>query len=152
MATTRWIAVLLLALAAVGVTAGSAPAVGVVDDARVSVLAPLADSPDSPDGFSDGGDAPEGFVAVLAFPAEAGFSDGGDRPIRVFVEPDGFSDGGDAPEGFVRALAPPAPDGFSDGGDGMIAVMAVRASSGELVPVLMQRVQDSPFSPEGGDF
>ena len=149
MATTRWIAVLLLALAAVGVTAGSAPAVGVVDDAPVSVLAPLADSPD---GSSDGGDAPEGFVAVLAFPAEAGFSDGGDRPIRVFVEPDGFSDGGDAPEGFVRALAPPAPDGFSDGGDGMIAVMAVRASSGELVPVLMQRVQDSPFSPEGGDF
>ena len=149
MATTRWIAVLLLALAAVGVTAGSAPAVGVVDDAPVSVIAPLADAPD---GFSDGGDAPEGFVAVLAVPAEVGFSDGGDRPIRVFVEPDGFSDGGDLPEGFVRALAPPAPDGFSDGGDGMIAVMALRAGGrDELVPVLLQ-LADSLLPPEGGDY
>lgn len=150
MATTRWIAVLFLALVAVGATAGGAPAVGVVDDdTRVSVLAPLADAPE---GFSDGGDAPAGFVAVLAFPAEIGFSDGGDGPVRVFVEPDGFSDGGDVPEGFVRALAPPAPDGFSDGGDGMIAVMALRAGGGdELVAVVLQRATDSPLPPEGGD-
>ena len=54
---------------------------------------------------------PDDRVAVVVLPAPEGFSDGGDIPeglIAVFVEParDGFSDGGDIPEGFVAVVAP----------------------------------------------
>lgn len=148
MATLRLITVLALALVAACIAAVGASALGEPEDLRVAVIAPLATAED---GFSDGGDAPEGLVAVLALPADDGSSEGGDRAIPVFVEPDGFSDGGDLPEGFVRGLAPPAPDGFSDGGDGMIAVLALRADgSGELVAVTLPLAQDSPLPPEGG--
>ena len=151
MTTTRRIAILLLILATACIPALGASARETEEDLRVEVLAPLGVEGD---GFSDGGDgpAPEGLVAVYAPLAPDGFSDGGDRPIRVFIEPLGFSDGGDGPvpEGFVRGLAPPAPDGFSDGGDGMIAVMAQRADTRELVAVQVRLAETSPLPPEGG--
>ena len=62
-----------------------------------------------PDGFSDGGDVPEGFVAVWrSRPGDAfwryGIVPEGLIPVLAMVPPDGFSDGGDLPEGFGAVL------------------------------------------------
>jgi hypothetical protein len=142
----RRIGILLLAVAVASIAAVSARAVDVFEEPeeRVVVIAPLAG-----DGFSDGGDTPDGLVAVLAPPV--GFSDGGDGPVRVLLEPAPRSEGSEVPPGFVRVLAPPAPDGFSDGGDGPIAVLAQRADRDEVITVLLERATDSPSPPEGGD-
>jgi hypothetical protein len=94
-----------------------------------------------PDGFSDGGDVPEGMVVAIA--DRAGFSDGGDIPegfIAVLAEqqPDGFSDGGDVPDGMIAVHAQPA--GFSDGGD----------LPPGYVAVALQPLATDAFSPPGG--
>ena len=114
------VAILLLAVVAASALAFGARA-DVGPDDRVAVVVLPA-----PEGFSDGGDIPEGMIAVFVEPARDGFSDGGDIPegfVAVVAQPiDGFSDGGD-----IVSWRGPLPDGFSDGGDiphGMIAVFA----------------------------
>ena len=147
MATIRRIGILALAIAAASVAVVVAGATEVPPpDERVIVIARLAEPEE---GFSDGGDAPDGFVAVLARPLLGdGFSDGGDGLIRVFLEPAGPVD----EAGFIRVLALPARDGFSDGGDGPLAVVAQRADGrDDAAVVLLERAVDSPSPPEGGD-
>jgi hypothetical protein len=148
------IGILLLAIAVASVAAVSARAVDVIGDPdeKVVVIAPLAERDDG-EGFSDGGDSPDGRVVVLARAVVVdGFSDGGDSPVAVLLERAPPSEGSELPPGFIRVLAPPAPDGFSDGGDGPIAVQAQRADRPEeLVTVLLERAQDPPDPPEGGD-
>ena len=114
----HWTMMLLLALAAAGVSA-TVPQTSSAEGGPVALLAQRA-----PAGFSDGGDSMAGgLVVVWAHRAPAGFSDGGDSVsgddglVAVVAQPspDGFSDGGD---GLMAILVQPTPDGFSDGGNG----------------------------------
>lgn len=125
-------------VAVVAYPAGGGLVGGGGDDGLITVFLP------SGEGFSDGGDIPEGMVAALAERAGEGFSDGGDVPagfIVVFAQPapEGFSDGGDVPEGMIAVRAQPA--GFSDGGDVPMGFVAVA-----LEPLASGR----SFSPPGG--
>jgi hypothetical protein len=151
---TQRLAILFLTVAAASALAVAAHATFVLPEGTVAVVAQPFDPgaggsggqitvflPIPPEGFSDGGDVPEGMVATVADQAE------------------GFSDGGDVPEGFVAVLGVPAPEGFSDGGDvpeGMIAVLAQPAEGGGVVPegevaVLLEPLPESQsFSPPGG--
>jgi hypothetical protein len=154
MTTTRRIVIFVAALAAASFFVVAAGATDVVDppDDRIVVIAELAPLDDDGDGFSDGGDAPEGYVEVFArLPFTDGFSDGGDGLIQVFLERAPVTEESDLPPGFVRVLALPEPDGFSDGGDGPIAVQAERADGLGLATVLLERDPESPSPPEGGD-
>jgi hypothetical protein len=153
MTNTRRIVILLATLAAASFFVVAAGAIETPDtpDGRVVVIAELAPLDDG-DGFSDGGDAPEGYAEVFArLPFTDGFSDGGDGLIRVFLERAPVTGESDLPPGFVRVLALPEPDGFSDGGDGPIAVQAERADGLGLATVLLERDTESPSPPEGGD-
>ena len=152
---TQRLAILLLVIAAAsavalgaradsGLPEGTVPVVahpfegslsGGDEDELITVFLPPGD------GFSDGGDVPEGMVVALAERAE-GF---------------GFSDGGDLPDGFIAVVAKPAPEGFSDGGDvpeGMIAVRALPlgfSDGGDMAAVALQPLgAGGSFSPPGG--
>jgi hypothetical protein len=151
---THRLAILFLTVAAASTLAVAAHATFVLPEGTVAVVAqPFAPGsgggggqitvflPLPPEGFSDGGDVPEGMVVAVADQAE------------------GFSDGGDVPAGFVAVLGVPAPEGFSDGGDvpeGMIAVLAQPAEGGGVVPegevaVFLEPLPENrSFSPPGG--
>jgi hypothetical protein len=152
---TQRLAILFLTVAAASTLVVAAHATFVLPEGTVAVVAQPFEGGQSggsggeitvflplpPEGFSDGGDVPEGMVAAVADQAE------------------GFSDGGDVPEGLVAVLGVPAPEGFSDGGDvpeGMIAVLAQPAEGGGVVPegevaVLLEPLPESQsFSPPGG--
>jgi hypothetical protein len=156
--TPKRLAILLLALAAASTLVLGARASSGLPEGTVAVVAQPVERgvigggdagdelitvflPPAPDGFSDGGDIPEGFVAALAERAEDF----------------GFSDGGDLPEGFIAVQAQRAPDGFSDGGDvppdGMIAVRALPlgfSDGGDRITVVLEPLADGVFSPRGG--
>jgi hypothetical protein len=152
MSATRRIGILLAAVAVASLFVVAARATEVLDppDERVIVIAQLPEL-DGGDGFSDGGDLPEGYVEVVAPLFGDGFSDGGDGLIRVVLERAPVIEETEVPPGFAHVLALPEPEGFSDGGDGPIAVQAERADGRGLATVLLQPVTESPSPPEGGD-
>ena len=143
------VAILLLAVLAVSALAFGARADAIVLDDRVAVVVLPA-----PEGFSDGGDIPEGMIAVFVEPARDVNSNGGDIPegfVAVIAQSiNGFSDGGDI------VLARPAPDGFSDENilHGMIVVFAEPAGEAHtggvnipegMVAVLMEPLPGVPL-------
>lgn len=146
--TGRLASILVAALALAGATAAHG-ALLTDESGTVSALAQPVLSMDpgsvpegmvvvfvSPDGFSDGGDPPEGYEWVLARSLPDGFSDGGDVPegfVAAMAEAAGqeFWRTGMAPEGLVPVLAWLPPDGFSDGGDLPEGFIAAFLRSGE---------------------
>jgi hypothetical protein len=155
---TQRLAILLLVLAAASVVALGARADSGVPEGTVAVVAQPFEG-----GLSGGGGGTEDELITVFLPPGDGFSDGGDVPEGMVValaegaEGFGFSDGGDLPDGFIAVLAMPAPDGFSDGGDvpeGMIAVRALPlgfSDGGDMAAVALQPLATGrSFSPPGG--
>jgi hypothetical protein len=145
--TRRFTPIFLAALALAGVTAVGvraadplppvpvlAETINVVDRANVPAGMIVVFLPPAGDGFSDGGDGPDGLEWGLG----EGFSDGGDVLPEGFVAVgalpagDEFWSYGVVPEGLLPVLAWPLPgEGFSDGGDLPEGYVPVLFSSAE---------------------